>query len=468
MNWNTGTNGTPTPATGTPMQLRPDLHRRRHRPRHVEQQRHQPAHQPDHRHHHADLPLRQRPLAHRVRRQPLRFADQAPLRRRRFLPPGDRRQPRPVRITYRDISGARPGVVEVFDNNNQLVDYSDIANYRGTTANNSTLDYRSGTQQRLPERPPQPHVSCRSRPRCRLAASRREQMLDTKQQHRGLDVHGPRRRLAQRFDGALHACRSTRTSIPATAFRPSRGCRPPAPGGPSRRIRCSIRRRRRSASTELKPRSTPRSASTRPCRPPTCRPTRIFSSNRLRVLGGVRFEHTEDVGQGGINDADAVWQRNPAGNFIRNAAGARIRRARGRRRGFLRARLSSRRKCRASFSKKVYSGYYPSVHLTFNATENFLVRAAYAKTYGRPNFSDIIPRAVATALDLDDDDPTPPAPAAARSPSAIPRSSRGRPTTSISRPNTTRTTAASSAPASSARISRISSATPPASRRRRS
>jgi len=51
----------------------------------------------------------------------------------------------PARITYRDISGARPGIVGVFNNGNQPVDYNDIANYRGTTANNSTLDYKSGT-----------------------------------------------------------------------------------------------------------------------------------------------------------------------------------------------------------------------------------------------------------------------------------------------------------------------------------
>ena len=128
--------------------------------------------------------------------------------------------------------------------------------------------------------------------------------------------------------------------------------------------------------------------------------------NRLRVLGGVRFEQTHDTGEGGLNDADAVWQRNPDGSYVRNAAGARVRKPEAGAAGSYQEFLLTR-KFRAVHTQRDYDGYYPSLHLTFNATENAIVRAAYAHTYGRPNFSDIIPRTVATAADLDDDDPTP-------------------------------------------------------------
>ena len=39
-------------------------------------------------------------------------------------------------------------------------------------------------------------------------------------------------------------------------------------------------------------------------------------------------------------------------------------------------------------------------HLTYNATDNFLVRAAYAKTYGRPDFTNIVPNATITENDV--------------------------------------------------------------------
>src|SRR5688500_10365240 len=44
-----------------------------------------------------------------------------------------------------------------------------------------------------------------------------------------------------------------------------------------------------------------------------------------------------------------------------------------------------------------------SLHLTFDVRENFLTRAAYARTYGRPNFSDIVPRTVINERDLTQD-----------------------------------------------------------------
>jgi TonB-dependent receptor len=49
------------------------------------------------------------------------------------------------------------------------------------------------------------------------------------------------------------------------------------------------------------------------------------------------------------------------------------------------------RKERGAKSERSYDGYYPSLHLTYNASENFLVRASYAETFGRPNLASILP-----------------------------------------------------------------------------
>jgi TonB-dependent receptor len=58
------------------------------------------------------------------------------------------------------------------------------------------------------------------------------------------------------------------------------------------------------------------------------------------------------------------------------------------------------RKYRADRS---YDGYYPSLHLNYNFAENLIGRAAYARTYGRPNLNNIIPTATVDEADLDDD-----------------------------------------------------------------
>lgn len=83
--------------------------------------------------------------------------------------------------------------------------------------------------------------------------------------------------------------------------------------------------------------------------------TRLFE-NRLNLLGGVRYELTEDFGKGDL--------------FLQNS-GVRIE--------------------RGASAENEYDGFYPSLHATFNVTDNFAIRAAYARTFGRPNFSNIKP-----------------------------------------------------------------------------
>ena len=127
-----------------------------------------------------------------------------------------------------------------------------------------------------------------------------------------------------------------------------------------------------------------------------------FFKNRLNLLTGVRYEKTTDDGRGPIVDSTAVFVRNANGTFAHDAAGRQIRKPEAGAAGSLEeARLIYVE--RGYQAKRAYDGYYPSLHLTGNITENFIARAAYAKTYGRPNFSSIIPSTTTRENDLGPD-----------------------------------------------------------------
>jgi iron complex outermembrane recepter protein len=120
------------------------------------------------------------------------------------------------------------------------------------------------------------------------------------------------------------------------------------------------------------------------------------------VLTGVRFETTTTKGVGPLVDPAAVWLRTASGSFARTATGARIRRPEAGAAGSM-EELRLTRHERASRAERTYDGYYPSVHLTYHFRENLLARAAYAKTYGRPDFTNIIPNSTVDEADLDDE-----------------------------------------------------------------
>jgi len=122
-------------------------------------------------------------------------------------------------------------------------------------------------------------------------------------------------------------------------------------------------------------------------------------SNRLKILGGVRFEKTKDRGIGALTDSSAVWTRNAAGGYVLDSAGKPIRKPEAGAVGSL-DELHLITKERASISNKSYDGLYPSLHVTFSAKDNLLIRGSYARTYSRPDFSDVIPRTVATVADV--------------------------------------------------------------------
>ncbi|WP_414663903.1 TonB-dependent receptor [Horticoccus sp. 23ND18S-11] len=128
-----------------------------------------------------------------------------------------------------------------------------------------------------------------------------------------------------------------------------------------------------------------------------------FFKNRLGVVTGVRYEKTEDTGRGPLVDPDAPFVRGADGKFTL-VNGARVRKTEAGAAGSLQELALIRRE-RAAFADRSYDGYYPSLHTTFNVTDNVLFRAAFAKTFGRPDLGSIIPN---TTID-ENDNPNPPA-----------------------------------------------------------
>ncbi len=103
---------------------------------------------------------------------------------------------------------------------------------------------------------------------------------------------------------------------------------------------------------------------------------RMFS-NRLRMSGGVRFERTQDQGYGVLNNPLAGYIRDASGNLVLNPD--------------LAARAKAQYKDRGDVRTKTYDGAYPSFDASYNVTHNIVARAAYARSIGRPDLSNIIP-----------------------------------------------------------------------------
>jgi iron complex outermembrane receptor protein len=109
--------------------------------------------------------------------------------------------------------------------------------------------------------------------------------------------------------------------------------------------------------------------------------TRLFR-NKLQVLGGVRFEKIHTKAAGPLFEPEAA--------FMRNAAGVRVRRPEAGAAGSM-EELRLTRKELGRAVDGTFDGYYPSLHFTYNVTANFLVRAAYARTFGKAEFANVIP-----------------------------------------------------------------------------
>ncbi|MEY4941463.1 MAG: hypothetical protein RIQ93_3198, partial [Verrucomicrobiota bacterium] len=108
--------------------------------------------------------------------------------------------------------------------------------------------------------------------------------------------------------------------------------------------------------------------------------------NRLWLVGGVRYEHTVDDGYGILNDIRATYQKDAAGKLILGANGRPVLITTD---AVATARL--RYKDRGAHAARDYGDFYPSFNFTYTLTQKFLVRGAYARTIGRPNYAEITP-----------------------------------------------------------------------------
>lgn len=113
--------------------------------------------------------------------------------------------------------------------------------------------------------------------------------------------------------------------------------------------------------------------------------------NRLWLVAGVRFEKTNDDGYGPRDEIRATYQKDASGNLILGSNGLPVP---------ITTNALDSAKLRytqlGTHIEKSYDDFYPSVNVTYSITDKLIVRAAYAKTIGRPNFTEVIPGVVAT------------------------------------------------------------------------
>jgi TonB-dependent receptor len=306
----------------------------------------------------------------------------------------------PVRVTFSDIGVDRPGTIQAFDAANQNVDLYNIENYRGTTVTDQP--FKNHTQINAGNFNLRRRLNVFPFPTAlQLGGSQKVQTLDIRTQNKAWTFNGPDGNPATIESLAPYLAQVYKNQDSHYGFRNI----PWLSGS------------RLWSAWQANPLLVTQTPAQKTAQENFRRTNSEFVQeavsawylqaevglfdNRLKVLTGARFESTTDEGKGALSDPNAVFLRNANGSFARDSAGARIRKPDAPAAGSL-EELDFILKERASKSNRTYGGYYPSLHLTYNFKENFQVRAAYAKTYGRPNFLDIIPRTVINEFNLDE------------------------------------------------------------------
>lgn len=126
-------------------------------------------------------------------------------------------------------------------------------------------------------------------------------------------------------------------------------------------------------------------------------------NNRFRIVAGVRYERTTDDGKTVLQDNNAKYQRDAAGNLILGPTkkpiliypNAATNQADGIAEDALVYKLLGAR------LRKEYGDFYPSINATYNITENFLGRLGLAQTVGRPDFANILGATNVNQVDFD-------------------------------------------------------------------
>jgi TonB-dependent receptor len=111
-----------------------------------------------------------------------------------------------------------------------------------------------------------------------------------------------------------------------------------------------------------------------------------FFDNKLWLVGGARFERTEDYGAGPFDNVRATYRQDASGNLLRDAAGRLIPVTTD---ALATAKL--RYTERGTEARRSYSDLYPSINATYHVTDTIVARAAFAQTLGRPALTEVIP-----------------------------------------------------------------------------
>ncbi len=311
----------------------------------------------------------------------------------------------PVRVSFAKIDDVRPQVIQAFDNTERPFDLTNLDNYQLNSATSTPRVIRDGlTNGKLDVRKTLPTLSFPAA--IQIGGLRRVQSRDVRRESINWNYNGPDGNPATADSPALFRNTvyvnqsenfgfsnlpfvSTANALRAFQTNPTLFAKTPAQVTAEELFRLNNSEWLQEAVTAGYVQAE----------------FGLFH-NRLKVLTGVRYEKTDADGQGIRNDPSAVFARNADGTFARTATGTRIRRAEAGTVGSLQE-LTVTRQERGIKASRTYDGSYPSAHLTYQIKENFLARAAYAKTYGRPDFSAIVPNTTVDETDFGNATPEP-------------------------------------------------------------
>jgi len=110
--------------------------------------------------------------------------------------------------------------------------------------------------------------------------------------------------------------------------------------------------------------------------------------NRLWLVGGVRYERTDDEGYGPLVSPTAQYVKNADGTLAKDSAGRFIPLTTN---ALEIAQLVYKE--RGEHQKTHYDNFFPSFNASYNIKDDLVLRAGYARTIGRPNLPFIIPGA---------------------------------------------------------------------------
>lgn len=113
--------------------------------------------------------------------------------------------------------------------------------------------------------------------------------------------------------------------------------------------------------------------------------TKLFG-DRLWLVGGVRYERTDDQGFGPRVDPTGSLQKDAKGNLVRTPAGATIPITTD---PLQVAKLQYLKG--GAHADRNYDGYYPSLNGSLVLNSSLLLRVGYARNVGRPDLSLILP-----------------------------------------------------------------------------